>query len=155
MIAVQPDEALRLIDDVTNDAPPEPYAGQASLLLGRYAAAVGDWNRALDTLGALESSRADEIGAQAALERGRTLQAMGRTADAVDEFLKVGYLFPDYADFAAEGLYDALMLARARGDKDKAARIEQSLRATYPSSTWVHELDAKTPEGPSTPPYLN
>ena len=155
LVASEPDAALTLIIDVRRNAPPEPYAGQASLLLGRYYAAVRDWSRSLDTLGALEGSRADEIGARATLERGRTLEAMGRTADAIDEFLKVGYLFPDYADFAAEGLYNGLRLAQARGDKEKAGRIEQSLRTTYPASPWTHVLDLKTREGYAPPALIN
>jgi TolA-binding protein len=155
LLPTQPDNALTLIIDVRRNSPPEPYAGQASLLLGKYYSAVRDWNRSLDTLGALESSRADEIGAQATLERGRTLEAMGRTSDAIDEFVKVGYLFHDYAELAAEGLYDALRLARARGDKDRAARIEQSLRATYPESRWIRMLDAKKTEGAAPPPSVN
>jgi tetratricopeptide (TPR) repeat protein len=143
LITTSPDEALSLIIDVRKNAPPEPLAGQASLLLGRYYAAVKDWQRSLDTLGALETSRADEIGAQATLERGRALEAMGRTADAIDEYLKVDYLFPDYSDFAAEGLYKALALARARGDKDRGARIEQTLRGAFPASPWIRMLDGK------------
>lgn len=143
LLASAPADALSLINEASRAAPPEPYAGQASLLLGRYYAAVSDWNRCLDILGALEGSRADEVGAEAALARGHALEAMGRTADAVDEFLKVSYLFPDYSDLAAEGLYNAARVARARGDKDAAAKIEQSLRKGFPGSPWVGKLDAQ------------
>ncbi|MGA2974855.1 MAG: tetratricopeptide repeat protein [Spirochaetia bacterium] len=143
LLASAPADALSLINEASRAAPPEPYAGQASLLLGRYYAAVSDWSRCLDILGALEGSRADEVGAEAALARGRALEAMGRTADAVEEFLKVSYLFPDYSDLAAEGLYNAARVARARGDKDAAAKIEQSLRKGFPASLWVGKLDAQ------------
>ena len=140
LLSSAPDDARALIDAVRRSAPPEPYAGEASLLMGRYAALRSDWGRSLDILGALEGSRADDIGARAALEKGRTLEAMGRTSDAVDEYLKVGYLFPDLGDRAAEGMANAARVARARGDTDRAAKIEQTLRKSYPASPWIETL---------------
>ncbi len=135
-----PDEALALITEVRRTAPPEPFAGEASLLMGEYAASHSDWNRALDILGALEGSRVDDIGARAAIEKGRTLESMGRTAEAVDEYLKVAYLFPDLGDRAAEGMASAVRVSRARGDTDRAAKIEQTLRKNYPASPWIESL---------------
>jgi TolA-binding protein len=135
-----PEESLAIVNDVRRSAPPEPFAGEASLLNGKYAAVHSDWGRSLDILGALETSRADDIGARAALEKGRTLEAMGRTADAVDEYLKVAYLFPDLADRAAEGMANAARLSRARGDRGRAEQIEQALRKSFPSSPWLQSL---------------
>jgi tetratricopeptide (TPR) repeat protein len=132
-----PDEALGIVTDVRRTAPPEPFAGEANLLMAKYAASRSDWNRALDILGALEGSRVDDIGARAAIEKGRTLESMGRTADAVDEYLKVAYLFPDLGDRAAEGMANAARVSRARGDIDRAAKIEQTLRKSYPVSPWI------------------
>ena len=135
-----PDEALAIITAVRRTTPPEPFAGEASLLMGEYAASRADWNRALDILGALEGSRVDDIGARAAIQKGRTLETMGRTGDAVDEYLKVAYLFPDLVDRAAEGMASAVRVSRARGDTDRAAKIEQALRKTYPASSWIESL---------------
>jgi TolA-binding protein len=143
VLSTAPEEARALIEDVRRTPPPEPYAGEASLLMGRYAALQADWNRSLDILGALEGSRADDIGARAALEKGRTLEAMGRTSDAVDEYLKVAYLFPDLGDRAAEGLANAARVSRARGDRDRADKIEHTLRKTYPASPWIGTLSEK------------
>jgi len=95
----------------------------------------------MDIFGALENSHADEIGARAAGERARALEATGRTSEAVDEFLKISYQFPDSPDLAAEGLYNAVRVARARGEKDKAARIEARLRKDHPDSPWIRKLD--------------
>ncbi len=152
LVASQPDEALAIITDVRRDAPAEPFAGQASLLLAKCYAAEKDWDHALDILGVLESSRADEIGAQAALQRGDTLEAMGRTADAIDELVKVGYLFPDFADLAAEGLFNAVRLAHARGDEQRAARLAQNLLASYPTTKWGLLLKAQERKGPAPAP---
>ena len=143
LLESSPSEARAVAARVAAAAPPEPYAGEASLLLAECAERASDWNRALDILGALESSRADDVGARAALEKGRALQAMGRTSDAVDEYLKVAYLFPGLADRAAEGMARAVSLARQRGDSERAARIERSLRSTYPDSPWLQGLSAE------------
>jgi len=133
-------DALALIMAIGRSAPPEPWAGEVSLALGRYYTAQGQGDKALDILSTLESSRVDEVGARAGLEKGRTLEALGRTADAVEEFVKVSYLFPDFSDLAAEGLFNGARLARARGDAKNAARIEQSLKTTYPASAWTARL---------------
>jgi len=140
ILSSAPDEARALVDAVRRSAPPEPYAGEASLLLGRYAAFRSDWSKALDIFGALEGSRADDVGARAALEKGKTLEAAGRTSEAVDEYLKVAYLFPDLGDRAAEGMSNAVRVSRARGDKDRASKIEQALRKSFPESRWVGTL---------------
>jgi TolA-binding protein len=142
LMGSSPADALAVISDVRRSAPPEPLAGEASLALGSYYAAVRDWSKALDVFGALESSRADRIGAQAAREHARALEATGHTAEAVDQFLKVAYLFSDYPDLAAEGLYDAARVARARGDRERAAKLEQSLRQSYPQSPWAQKITA-------------
>lgn len=148
LLAADPTGARDVITAVRRAAPPEPFAGEADLLLGRSYAAVRDWNRALDTLGVLEGTRADDVGGRAALERARTLESMGRTADAVDEFLKVSYLFPDYPDLAAEGVYNAARVARARGDTERAGKIEQTLRTSFPDSPWIARLDGLLPVAP-------
>jgi TolA-binding protein len=139
----RPADALAAISDVKRSSPPEPQAGETSLLLGRYYAAVADPNRAMDIFGALRDSRADEIGALATMELARTLEAAGRTSEAIDEYLKVSYLFSDFPDLAAEGLWSALIVARNRGDRDRASKIEQSLRTGYPGSPWALKLGNK------------
>jgi TolA-binding protein len=141
LLASDTDGALAVIEEVRRGTPPEPLAGEASLLQGRYFAAVGDWRRAADVFIALESSRDDEIGARAFSEHARALEATGRTAEAVDEYLKIPSRYPDFQDLAAEGLYNAGRLARARGDMNRAAKIEESLRKGYPHSPWMQKLD--------------
>jgi tetratricopeptide (TPR) repeat protein len=135
-----PEEARALIDLVSGNAPPEPYAGEARLLLGKYARFRADWGGSLDILGSLEGSRSDDIGARAGLEKARTLEAMGRTAEAVEEYTRIASLFPDLGDRAAEGMANAVRLSRARGETDRASRIEQALRKAYPSSPWLDTL---------------
>jgi len=141
LLASDPEGARAIVDGVRRVAPPEPLEGEAILLQGRYFAAVGDWRRAADVFNSLESSRADEIGARAAAEHARALESTGRTAEAVDEYMTVSSRFPDFQDLAAEGLYNAGRVARARGDMGRAVKIEESLRKAYPRSPWVQKLD--------------
>ena len=142
---------MGIITGVRRADPPEPYAGEAGLLVGQYAAQHSDWNRALDIFSALEGSRADDIGARAAIQKARVLESVGRTADAVDEYLKVGYLFPNLPDRAAEGMADAVRVCRARGDTERAAKIEQALRTSYPSSPWVASISGGDAAGQAVP----
>jgi TolA-binding protein len=140
LLAGSPEEALDLVNDARRRAPPEPWTGQASLLLGMYCETVGDADRAAGIFAALEGPRADEVGARAALGHGRALEAAGHASEAIDQYVKVSYQFPDFPAAAAEGLYSAVRLARARGERDRAARIEQMLRTGYPASPWVERL---------------
>ena len=41
---------------------------------------------------------------------------------------KISCLFRDSPGLAAQGLYNAARIARARGEKDRAARMERSFR---------------------------
>jgi TolA-binding protein len=141
LLASDTEGARAIIEEVRRAAPPEPLAGEASLLQGRYFTAVGDWRRAADVFNSLESSRTDEIGARAAGEHARVLESTGRTAEAVDAYATVSARFPDFPDLAAEGLFNAGRVARARGDIGRAVRIEESLRKAYPRSPWVRRLD--------------
>ena len=143
LLSSAPDEALAFINDVRRRAPPEPLAGEASFVLGQYYASIADWPHATEIFTALEASRADEIGARAAAEHGRALESTGHTSEAVDEFLKLSYQFPDFPDLVAEALYNAVRIARARGEQDRAAKIEQGLKKAFPASPWLSRLDAE------------
>lgn len=136
-----PEGARAVIDEVKRAGPPEPLAGEVSLLQGRYDAAVGDWRRAADVFNSLKTTRTDEIGARAWIEHGRVLESTGHTAQAVDEWAAASSRFPEFQDLAAEGLYNAGRVAQARGDLGRAAAIRQTLHKAYPGSPWVRKLD--------------
>jgi tetratricopeptide (TPR) repeat protein len=141
LLASDPERARSVIDEVRRAGPPEPLAGEASLLQGRYDAAVGDWARAADVFDSLKSTRTDEIGARASIEHGRVLESTGHTAEAVDEWVAVSLRFAEFQDLAAEGLYEAGRLAHSRGDEGRAAAIRQTLYKSYPRSPWLRKLD--------------
>jgi Tfp pilus assembly protein PilF len=67
------------------------------------------------------------------------MEAMGRTAEAVDALVRIGSQFPGFDDIAAEGLWNARRISLARGDQVKAVAIEQTLRSRYPQSPWLQQ----------------
>lgn len=136
-----PTTALAVLEDLSRRSPPEPLAGQASLLMGQAFSALSEWQRALDILAQLSDNRADEVGAQATEERARVLEATGDLREAMNQHLRIAYLFPTYADLAAEGMYNAARLAVQLGDGANAARIAEGLRRRYPASPWTARLE--------------
>jgi TolA-binding protein len=140
LLLSSPEDSLALIGEVRAAAPGEPVAGQAMLLLAKYNGVVGNWNRSLGILGALVESRSDEVGARAALEHARALEATGRTSEAVEEFKMIPTRFPVFPDLAAEGLYNGVRLALARGETERAANIRRTLLSSYPKSSWARLL---------------
>jgi TolA-binding protein len=135
-----PKEALSLLSDLRKRPPAEPLAGELNLLLGQAYAATGETARALDIFTALAGSRADRVGAEAQREQARALETAGRTTEAMDEFVRISYLFPDFPDLAAEGLYNAVRIALRRGERDRARSFEDSLRKAFPDSPWIGKL---------------
>ena len=116
LLASSPSDARGVIQPVQGAVPPEPIAGEASLLLGMYYAATADWGRAIEVFQALERSRADDVGARAVIQHAAALEATGLTAEAIDEYLTLPSRFPDLPDLVAEGLFNAIRVALARGD---------------------------------------
>jgi TolA-binding protein len=140
LLQARPRDALALLSDMRGRSPAEPLAGEVSLLLGQALAATGEGKRALDIFTALADSRADRVGAEAKREQARALEAAGSTAEAVDEFVRISYLFPDFPDLAAEGLFNAVRVALLRGERDRARGMEETLRKGFPESEWTAKL---------------
>jgi TolA-binding protein len=152
LLAQDASETLAVLDDVRHRSPPEPLAGEASLLTGQAFAALSQWQRAIDILAPLSDSRADEVGARATRERARALEASGNLADAITQYLRIAYLFSAYADLGAESMYNAARLALRMGDRENAARIQEGLRTRFPGSLWVSRLqDLKGPRDANEP----
>ena len=140
LLAKDPPGATDVLEDVRRRSPPEPLAGETSLLMGQALASQSQWQKAIEIFAALSDSRADEVGAQATAERARSLEAIGNLADAMTQYLRISYIFPTDVELSAEGMFNAARLAERVGDRDAAARIEDALRKRYPESQWVPRL---------------
>ncbi len=91
------------VQNVYNTQPPSPLAGRAALLEARVAVADGQPKRALETL---DAHGAEASPAGVALLRGRALEALGRTAEAAEQYRRVFYdspMAPESGE-AAQGL---------------------------------------------------
>ena len=141
-----PDGALAVLDDVRRRSPPEPLSGKATLLTGQAYAAKSDWQRAIGVFSALSDMRADEIGAEATNQRAHALESSGDAQEAVNQYLRIAYIFPGFPELAAEGLYNAARLARISGDVANARRIGEQLQKRFPASPWTQRLNESNPD---------
>ena len=140
LLPTSPAQAGEIAVELRKRAPGEPLAGEVNLLLGQSLAAGGETRRALDIFTALAGSRADRVGAEAKRAQAAALEAAGSTSEAIDEYMRISYLFPDFPDLAAEGLFNAVRVALRRGEQDRARTIEDSLRRSFPESSWTARL---------------
>lgn len=140
LLPASPKEAGEIAAELRRRTPGEPLAGEVNLLLGQSLAAAGETRRALEIFTVLAGSRADRVGAEAKREQAMALEAAGNTSEAVDEYMRISYLFPDFPDLAAEGLFNAARVTLRRGEKDRARTIEDSLRRSFPESPWTAKL---------------
>ncbi|HTP59873.1 MAG TPA: tetratricopeptide repeat protein, partial [Spirochaetia bacterium] len=138
-------QALDVLENVRRLSPPEPLAGEAVLLTGQALAASSQGQRSLEVFAALSDGRLDEIGARATQERARVLEARGDLKEAMNQYLRIGYLFPSFSDLAAEGMFNATRLALQTGDKESATRIRDGMRSRFPDSAWTARLKELMP----------
>jgi len=136
-------EARAILAEVRSKPLADRAAAEAGLLAGRIDVAAAATSSALETFESLAASRADRIGAEARKEKALLLESIGRTDEAVEEFLTIAYLFPDIEDLAAEGLAEAARIARARGERERARSFEDRLRKEYPNSDRAKALGAE------------
>ena len=140
LLAASPARALAAVADARRLSPPEPLAGEAVLLTGLCSEGMGDRRKALDLFAALSDSRIDEVGAQATLERAKALEASGSSREAVEQYLRISYVYPGFADLAAEGLFSAARLSLQQGDRENASRAQETLKKRYPDSQWAARI---------------
>jgi hypothetical protein len=74
------------------------------------------------------------------MEYAKGLRAEGNALDAMAVFAGISSLFPAFPDLGAEGLYNALLLARKSGDVKRAAAFLAKLRKDFSRSPWTLEL---------------
>ena len=79
-------------------------------------------------------------GAASQLGIARVLEARGQSREAAEEFLKVHFLYPDFQDLAAEGLYSAGRLYWEQGYRDRAGQLFEKLELEYPDSPWLEKI---------------
>jgi len=135
-----PDQALRVLQEIHRQAPPEPILGETALLMGSCYAALGDGKRASETFLALYQDRRDGVAARAMAEQAALLAASGKEGDAYDLYVKLAYSFPDRRDLVSEVLYRAILIARKRGDEQGSKTLQAKMENEYAESSWMQKL---------------
>ncbi|GAB6062664.1 tetratricopeptide repeat protein [Deferrisoma palaeochoriense] len=100
----------------------EADRGRVLLLSGRPDEAAAVLQRAAD-LGKSPD------GLRALLWAGRALEAAGRPDDALETFLRIGYLYPDEDPLVREALGRAAALLEAKGEAERAQNLRARIEA--------------------------
>ncbi|RMG90711.1 MAG: hypothetical protein D6708_08070 [Candidatus Dadabacteria bacterium] len=125
------DRALAALDAAAGACPPdrpdlrqavEADRGRVLLLSGRPAEAAAVLQAAADL-----GKSAD--GLRALVWAGRALEAAGRPDEALETFLRIGYLYPDDDPQVREALGRAADLLEARGETERARSVRARLGA--------------------------
>ena len=124
LLAKDPPGATDVLEDVRRRSPPEPLAGETSLLMGQALAAQSQWQKAIEIFAALSDSRADEVGAQghrgAGPRAGSHRESCGRDDPVPEDLLYLPRIFRA----GRRGHVQRGPSCARVGDRDDAARIE-------------------------------
>ena len=140
VLSRNPEEARAVAEEVSRRMLPDSMLREAGLLLGKCSIAKKQWTRAKEILIGLASSRGDRVSALARLEYAGVLKAEGSSLEAMEVFAGISALYPSFPDLSAEGLYQALLLARSRGDSKNAVVFLEKLKKDHPQSPRAMEL---------------
>ena len=103
----------------------------------------GDHEGALKTLDdviAKASADDTEVQAEAFVRKGASLQALGKTQEALLAFLHVDILFAGQPEPHAESLFHLTKLWETVGKAERSAQARRTLTTDYPASTWAKQL---------------
>jgi TolA-binding protein len=139
--------ATQILERIRASGPEEPLASQVAFLIGEDLRLSGDLDRALDVLRGITAATSGESAAAAQLSIGRVLEAKAGAGqasfdEAADEYLKAYFVYPDYAEQAQEGLYEAGRVFWELGRRERAERLFDKLAAEFPDSPWLSRLPA-------------
>ncbi|MBN2551814.1 MAG: tetratricopeptide repeat protein [Spirochaetales bacterium] len=135
-----PEAAMAVAQAIRAEDPAEPVASEVSFMIGEYYRINGQPDRALDIFTGVVSVSSGRPGAASQLGIAQVLEARGQSREAAEEFLKVHFLYPDFPDLAAEGLYSAGKLYWDQGYRDRAGQLFEKLELEYPDSPWLEKI---------------
>jgi TolA-binding protein len=133
-------QALAMLLRLKESGLSEPQSSEASLLIGEAFRLRGELSRALDVFSGITAARSGVTAATAQLGIARIRVEQGRREEAVEEYLKVFFLYPEAGEQAQEGLYQAGRLYWEGGRRDEARKLFARLLQRYPDSPWRSKL---------------
>jgi len=134
------ERAMAIAQSIRAEDPAEPLASEVNFLIAEYYRQTDQLDRAFDIFTGIISASSGEPGAASQLGIARILEARGQGEQAAEEYLKVHFLYPDYEQPAAEGLYNAARLYRQEGYAEKAEQLFERLQLEYPDSPWIRQI---------------
>ncbi|GEM_PF-5418555 len=105
----------------------DPMRAEAQYGIALYYEEKGKLERALDILTGIAEARSDRIGAKAQLEKGRVYEKLDMEEKAVESYVTLTYLFPDYRDEVVAALKSAIALYKKAGKDSLAEKLTVKL----------------------------
>ncbi len=110
--------------------------GLSDLLRAKLMLAGKDYYGAEKKLNGIIARRTDIFAAEAQLALGFLYEKKGNDKLAVENFLRVRYLYGGYKHLVADAMYQAARIEIRRGNKDKARKIVEKLQKEFGDSEW-------------------
>ena len=104
-----------------------PVKSRVELLIGEYYFQAGKAERAFYIFKGLGESLSGEQAARASLRGAEALVLLERKGEALDEYLRVSFGFPDFPDLVRQAREAAYALALELGRKQEAESLKRQL----------------------------
>lgn len=115
------------------------FADRGTIEAARILARRGSVDTALALLAPIAASRIDDVGAEAQYRTGDLLANAQRSAEAEKAWLRVGYVYPESAEWSGKALLDLGAMYEARDKGAKAAETYRTLIVKYPGTAAAGE----------------
>ena len=100
-------------------------------------------NEAQRLLKNVVESTTDETAAEAQFLLGRIAQARGGAQEAVGEFLKVKYLYPEYTSWVVAALYEAALADEELRRWEEARKLYRTIISDYGDDEYRHKAQVR------------
>ncbi len=132
-----PELSFKIFTDIVEHGCSEDIKAKAEFEIARFYGEKGEINRAISILQVVSDRDSGLLGAKALLLLAKLLERSGKTDMAIQNYLKIDYLFSEYSNIASEALYRLYKIYRNIGSNRKAEMIKEKLLKKFPESKWI------------------
>ncbi|MBU0568733.1 tetratricopeptide repeat protein, partial [bacterium] len=132
------EEADKLYHSILEKFPDEKVADWARLQLGlahyekkAYKKAINLWTEIT------KNKKAEELRAEAQFRIGDAYLAWGKEDEAIVNYLRVAYLYPNYLKWAASAQYQAATIYERKKKYEEAKKLYQGILKNYKEGEWM------------------